>query len=84
VRASFDDPNVVSQARLLPLMRLAQRCDLHGIVSERVRVSTHKGSHAAGKIATIVAGMLTGGRLALLRRRFGVHVNAGRAPDQMA
>lgn len=41
-------------------MRLAQSCDLHSIVSERVRVPTHKGSNAAGKVATIVAGMLTG------------------------
>jgi Transposase DDE domain group 1 len=41
-------------------MRLAQSCGLHGIVGERVRVPTHKGSNASGKVATIVAGMLTG------------------------
>jgi hypothetical protein len=60
VRASFDDPNVVSQAGLVPVMRLAQSCGLHTVVAERVRVPTHKGSNAAGKVATIVAGMLTG------------------------
>jgi hypothetical protein len=41
-------------------MRLAQSCGLHGIVAERVRLPTHKGSNASGKVATIVAGMLTG------------------------
>jgi len=60
VRAAFDDPNVVSQAGLVPVMRLAQSCGLHTVVAERVRVPTHRGSNAAGKVATIVAGMLAG------------------------
>lgn len=60
VRASFDDPNVVAQAGLVPVMRLAQSCGLHTVVAERVRVPTHRGSNAAGKVAAIVAGMLTG------------------------
>jgi Transposase DDE domain group 1 len=59
-RALFDDPNLVSHAGLEPVMRLAQVCGLHPLVSERVRVPTHKGSNASGKVATIVAGMLTG------------------------
>jgi hypothetical protein len=41
-------------------MRLAESCDLPGIVRERLRVPTDKGSNAAGKVATIVAGMVTG------------------------
>jgi hypothetical protein len=60
VRASFDDPNLVSYAGLEPVMRLAESCDLHGIVRERLRLPTDKGSNASGKVATIVAGMLTG------------------------
>jgi hypothetical protein len=60
VRASFDDPNLVSYAGLEPVMRLAESCDLHGIVGERLHLPTDKGSNASGKIATIVAGMLTG------------------------
>jgi hypothetical protein len=60
VRASFDDPNLVSCAGLEPVMRLAQSCGLPAIVSERLRLPTDKGSNAAGKVATIVAGMLTG------------------------
>jgi hypothetical protein len=60
VGASFDDPNLVSNAGLEPLMRLAESCDLHGIVRERLHVPADKGSNASGKVATIVAGMLTG------------------------
>ena len=41
-------------------MRLAESCDLHGIVRERLHVPSDKGSNASGKVATIVAGMLTG------------------------
>ncbi|MGH4003510.1 MAG: IS1380 family transposase, partial [Pseudonocardiaceae bacterium] len=34
--ARFDDPNLVSCAGLVPVMRLAQRCDLAGLVGEHV------------------------------------------------
>jgi Transposase DDE domain group 1 len=60
VRAAFDEPNLVSYAGLEPVMRLAGSCDLSGIVAERLRVPTDRGANAAGKIATIVAGMVTG------------------------
>jgi DDE family transposase len=60
VRVSFDDPNLVSYAGLEPVMRLAESCDLPGIVGERLRVPTDKGANAAGKVATIVAGMVSG------------------------
>ena len=60
VRASFDDPNLVSCAGLVPVLRLAESCDLHGIIDERVRVPGDKGANASGKVAAIVAGMLTG------------------------
>jgi hypothetical protein len=60
VRASFDDPDLVSCAGLEPVMRLAESCDLHGAVRERLHVPTDKGSNASGKVATIVAGMVTG------------------------
>ena len=32
--AQFDDPNLVSCAGLVPVMRLAQDCDLAGLVAE--------------------------------------------------
>jgi len=60
VRASFDDANLVSYAGLEPVMRLAEACDLHGIVRDRLRLPTDRGANASGKVATIVAGMLTG------------------------
>jgi hypothetical protein len=60
VRASFDDPNLVSCAGLEPVMRLAESCDLPGIVAEKVRLSTSIGSNPAGKISAIVAGMVAG------------------------
>ena len=59
-RVAFDDPNLVSCAGLVPAMELAESCDLHGIVAERVRIDGDKGANAWGKVATVVAGMLTG------------------------
>jgi hypothetical protein len=41
-------------------MRLAQSYDLHGIVGERVPIPGDKGANASGKVAAVVAGMLTG------------------------
>lgn len=60
VRATFDDPNLVSCAGLVPVMRLAQQAGLHDAVTDRVRLPTDKGANPAGKVATIVAGMLAG------------------------
>jgi len=60
VRASFDDPNLVSCAGLEPVMRLAESCDLPGIVAEKVCLPTSVGSNPAGKISAIVAGMVAG------------------------
>jgi hypothetical protein len=58
--ASFDDPNLVSCAGLVPIMRLAQACGLGGLVAGLVRIGTSVGSNPAGKITTILAGMLAG------------------------
>ena len=41
-------------------MRLAQTCDLHGLVTDWVRIPGDKGSNPGGKVATIVAGMVAG------------------------
>lgn len=58
--ASFDDPNLVSCVGLVPVMRLAQACGLAGLVAGLVRIGTSVGSNPAGKITTIIAGMLAG------------------------
>jgi Transposase DDE domain group 1 len=60
VRAAFDDPNLVSCAGLVPVMRLAARVGLHDAVADRVRLPRDTGANPAGKVATIVAGMLAG------------------------
>jgi DDE family transposase len=59
-RISFDDPNLVSCAGLVPVMRLAQQAGLHAAVADRVRLPGDSGANPAGKVATIVAGMLAG------------------------
>jgi hypothetical protein len=46
--AQFDDPNLVSCAGLVPVMRLAQRCDLAGLVGKHL------------KVPGVVAGMIAG------------------------
>jgi hypothetical protein len=60
VRTSFDDPNLVSCAGLVPAMRLARDAGLHNVVASRVRIRGDKGTNAGGKVATIVAGMVAG------------------------
>jgi hypothetical protein len=60
VSATFDDPNLVSCAGLEPVMRLAHTAGLHAVVTDRVRLPGDTGSNPAGKVATIVAGMLAG------------------------
>jgi hypothetical protein len=46
--------------RLEPVMRLAELCGLRDIVHGRLRVPTDKGANGSAKVATIVAGMLSG------------------------
>ena len=60
VSASFDEPNLVSAAGLLPVMRLAQGIGLRDLVDERLSVPTDKGSNGGVKLASLVAGMAAG------------------------
>lgn len=53
----FDEPNLVSAAGLVPVMRLAETAGLHGLVSEHVTVPS---PNAVAKATAVVAGMLTG------------------------
>jgi hypothetical protein len=57
---TFDDPNLVSCAGLVPVMRLAEQAGLHDAVADRVSLPTDKGANPAGKVAAIVAGMIAG------------------------
>jgi hypothetical protein len=58
--AQFDDPNLVSCAGLVPVMRLAQDCDLAGLVGQHLKMSVAVGANRHLKIPGIVAGMIAG------------------------
>ena len=60
IHASFDDPNLVSRAGLVPVMALAQRAGLGGLAGEHVRIGHACGVNAAVKVPAIVAGMIGG------------------------
>jgi hypothetical protein len=59
-QASFDDPDVVSRAGLVPVMALAERAGLAGLVREHVRVGGGHGVNADLKAGCLVAGMAAG------------------------
>lgn len=60
----FDDEHLVSLAGLVPVMGLAERTGLAELISEKVRFSTSRvasaGVNPAGKLTSIVAGMVAG------------------------
>jgi hypothetical protein len=58
--ATFDDPNLVSAAGLVPVMRLAADAGLDTLTEELLTVPTDKGANAGGKVSALVAGMVAG------------------------
>ena len=60
----FDDENLVSCAGLVPVMSLAERAGLSGLVDEHVAINDplipSTGANPAGKITSIIAGMVAG------------------------
>lgn len=58
--AVFDEPTLVSSAGLVPVLALAERAGLGGMVDARLTVPTDKGAHAGGKVSALVAGMVAG------------------------
>jgi len=58
--ASFDDPNLVSHAGLVPVMALAQRAGLSDLVAAHVRPGGECGVNAQLKVPCLVAGMAAG------------------------
>ena len=58
--ASFDDPHLVSQAGLVPVMALAERAGLGGLAGEHVRIARPCGVNAQLKVPCLVAGMIAG------------------------
>ena len=58
--ASFDDPNLVSHAGLVPVMALAERAGLGDLVAGLVRPGGACGVNADLKVPCLVAGMAAG------------------------
>ncbi len=59
VSARFDEPNLVSCADLVPVLRLAERAGLNATAQQRVRLPACAGSAAANagaKITSVIAG----------------------------
>lgn len=60
VSVSFDEPNLVAAAGLLPVMTLARNAGLQELADEWLSVPTDKGANAGLKVASLVAGMVAG------------------------
>jgi hypothetical protein len=60
IHATFDDPNLVSRAGLVPVMALAQRAGLAGLAGEHVRIARPCGVNPQVKVPCVVAGMIGG------------------------
>jgi len=58
--ATFDDPNLVSRAGLVPVMALAQRAGLADLVAEHVRIGHRCGVNAHLRVPCLAAGMIAG------------------------
>lgn len=88
VSVSFDEPNLVSCAGLLPAMTLARHAGLHDLADQHLSVPTDKGANAGLKLASLVAGMVAGADciddMALLRHGAMTKVfNACYAPSTL-
>jgi hypothetical protein len=59
-RATFDDPNLVSHAGLVPVMALAGRAGLGDLAAAHVRPAGECGVNAHLKVPCLVAGMAAG------------------------
>ncbi|HEX6404623.1 MAG TPA: IS1380 family transposase [Pseudonocardiaceae bacterium] len=59
-RARFDDPNLVSHAGLVSVVRLAENVGLEELAAEHVHVAAKVGANPGVKIGSLVAGMVAG------------------------
>jgi hypothetical protein len=60
VSASFDEPNLVPCAGVLPAALLAQRLDVAGLIDHRLTLGRH-GANSGTKALTVIGSMLAGG-----------------------
>src|SRR3954469_9017265 len=88
VSATFDEPNLVSAAGLVPLMALAGKAGPRELADERMSVPTDKGANPGLKLSSLVAGMAAGADsiedMALLRHGgMGRGFTGGAAPSTL-
>jgi hypothetical protein len=57
---SFDEPNLVSAAGLVPALALAEAAGLQRLAQQHLSVPTDKGANAGLKVASLVGGMVAG------------------------
>lgn len=57
IRPVFDDPNLVSDAGLVPVLRLAESAGLYDLLEERLSVES---PNAGAKTTSVIGGMLAG------------------------
>jgi hypothetical protein len=89
VRAVFDEANLVAYGGLVPVMRLAERARLSGLVGEAVRIggaSNSGGANPAAKVGSLIAAMCAGTtrhrlRPHLPRLRRALHGSVDLPPD---
>lgn len=86
--ASFDEPNLVSSAGLVPVMALARQAGLGELADERLTVPGDKGANPGLKLSSLVAGMVAGADsiddMALLRHGgMGKLFSGGYAPSTL-
>jgi Transposase DDE domain group 1 len=63
VSAVFDDPNLIADAGLVPVVALAEQVDLPGLITEHVSITdadNSAGANPAAKVMSLVAGMAAG------------------------
>lgn len=60
VSSSFDEPNLVSAAGLVPIVGLAQKTGLGDLVDKRLTLKGYFGANAGLKVMALVAGMVAG------------------------
>ncbi len=58
--ARFDDPNLVSAAGLVPVMRIAAEAGLTELAGKHLSVPGDKGANSGLKVTSLVAGMVAG------------------------
>src|SRR4029450_10961227 len=82
--ASFDDPNLVSHAGLVPAVRLAQSIGLEGLAGRHVRGAAKGGANPGAKSGSLVAAADTLDGMHLLPHgAFPATVGGIRAPSTL-